>query len=186
MRESDPDAAVYWLLRMLEAGEDPGYVARRMVRFASEDVGLADPGALAHTLAAWDAYDRLGSPEGDLALAQAAIYLSLAPKSVAVYEAHGEARRTIAEHSAEPVPKVIRNAPTRLMKELGYGAGYRYAPKTDTGVGGLECLPDALRGTRFYRPQGKGFEEELRRRLEELERLREGLRSAHERDDEGD
>jgi len=180
MRESDADAATYWLLRMLEAGEDPNYVARRMVRFASEDVGLADPQALGHTLAAWDAYHRLGSPEGDLALVQAAIYLSLAPKSIAVYEASGAARRAIAESPAEPVPKVIRNAPTRLMKELDYGKGYRYAPKTEEGVGGLECLPTSLRGARFYRPSGKGFEEELERRLQELERLRQTLRERGE------
>lgn len=172
LRESDPDAAVYWLARMLEAGEDPLYLARRMVRFASEDVGLADPRALRLTLDAWEAYRRLGSPEGELALAQAALYLAVAPKSNAVYTAFKAARRTIAERPADPVPKVIRNAPTRLMKEEGYGAGYVYAHDTEDGVGGLECLPDALAGTRFYAPTAHGVEKRIRDRLEELGRLR--------------
>jgi putative ATPase len=176
MRESDPDATLYWLARMLQAGEDPGYVARRMVRFASEDVGLADPHALPLTLAAWDSYDRLGTPEGELALAQAAVYLALAPKSIGVYRGWGEARRAVEERPAEPVPLSIRNAPTALMSDLGYGRDYVYAPETESGVGGLECLPDALRGVRFYRPSMKGFEEELRRRLERFEELRAAAR----------
>ncbi|HSN87093.1 MAG TPA: replication-associated recombination protein A, partial [Thermoanaerobaculia bacterium] len=128
LRESDPDAALYWLARMLAAGEDPFYVARRMVRFASEDVGLADPQALPQTLAAWESYHRLGTPEGELALAQAVVYLALAPKSIGVYRAWGAARRTVEERPADPVPPVIRNAPTKLMKQIGYGAGYVYAP----------------------------------------------------------
>jgi len=177
LRESDPDAALYWLARMLASGEDPLYVARRMVRFASEDVGLADPQALVQTLAAFDAYDRLGSPEGELALAQAALYLALAPKSNAAYRAFGEALRTVEERPADPVPLVIRNAPTRLMNQLGYGRGYVYAHDTEEGVGGLDCLPEALQGTRFYDPKGEGFEARLRERLERFQELRSRARS---------
>ena len=176
LRESDPDASLYWLARMLASGEDPHYIARRMVRFASEDVGLADPEALPRTLAAWDAYHRLGTPEGELALAQAAVYLALAPKSVAVYEGYGAARRTVEERPADPVPKAIRNAPTRLMKDLGYGSGYVYAPHTEEGVGGIDCLPEALQGTRFYEPKGEGFEGKLKERLERFRALREDVR----------
>ncbi|HSG41411.1 MAG TPA: replication-associated recombination protein A [Thermoanaerobaculia bacterium] len=176
LRESDPDAAVYWLARMLASGEDPHYVARRMVRFASEDVGLADPEALPRTLAAWDAYHRLGTPEGELALAQAAVYLALAPKSVAIYEGYGAARRTVEERPADPVPIAIRNAPTRLMKDLGYGSGYVYAPHTEEGVGGIDCLPEALQGTRFYDPKGQGFEAKLKERLERYRALREDVK----------
>jgi len=176
LRESDPDAALYWLARMLAAGEDPLYLARRMVRFASEDVGLADPGALGRALSSWDAYRRLGSPEGELALAQLALDLALAPKSNSVYRAWGEARRTVEEQPAEPVPEVLRNAPTRLMKELGYGRGYVYAHDTEEGVGGLDCLPESLRGTRFYRPGGEGAEADLARRLEHFRELRDVAR----------
>ncbi len=172
LRESDPDAAIYWLARMLAAGEEPLYLARRMVRFASEDVGLADPRALPLALAAWDAFHRLGSPEGELALAQAAIYLALAPKSNAIYSAYGRARRTVEERPADPVPMAIRNAPTRLMKDLGYGEGYVYAHDTEEGVGGIDCLPESLAGERFYRPAGRGFEVELGERLERFRRLR--------------
>jgi putative ATPase len=172
LRESDPDAALYWLARMLAAGEDPHYVARRMVRFASEDVGLADPRALTQALAAWDAYHRLGTPEGELALAQAALYLALSPKSNAAYAAWGAVRRAVDEHPAEPPPKAIRNAPTRLMKQLGYGAGYVYAHDVEEGVGGIDCLPDSLAGNRFYRPTDRGFEAELGRRLERFRELR--------------
>jgi len=183
LRESDPDAALYWLERMLVAGEDPLYVARRLVRFASEDVGLADPGALPQALAAWEAYRRLGTPEGELAIAQATLYLALAPKSNAVYVASTAARRTIEERPADPVPKVIRNAPTRLMKELEYGKGYVYAPDTEEGLGGLECLPEALLGTRFYRPNGEGFETELRARLQRIEALRHRIRDGESGDE---
>jgi putative ATPase len=157
---------------MLEAGEDPLYLARRMARFASEDVGLADPQALPQTLAAWDTYHRLGSPEGELALAQAALYLALAPKSNAVYRAYSRVRRTLAEQPADPVPLALRNAPTRLMEEVGYGDGYVYAHDTEEGVGGLDCLPESLQGTRFYEPRGEGFEEELAERLEKFRALR--------------
>jgi putative ATPase len=172
LRESHPDAALYWLFRMLAAGEDPRYLARRMLRFASEDVGLADPGALTQTLAAWEAYERLGSPEGDLFLAQACLYLALAPKSNATYKAEKAVRRAIEESPAEPVPKALRNAPTRLMKEVGYGEGYVYAPDTESGVAGLDCLPPSLTGARFYEPTDRGIERKLRERLAELERLR--------------
>jgi putative ATPase len=176
LRESDPDAAIYWFARMLASGEDPLYVARRMVRFASEDVGLADPQALPQALAAWDSYHRLGSPEGELALAQAVVYLALAPKSVAVYDGYKSARRTVEERPADPVPMAIRNAPTRLMKDVGYGAGYVYAPHTEEGVGGIDCLPESLQGTRFYEPKGEGFEGELRARLERARALREEVK----------
>ncbi len=176
LRESDPDAALYWLARMLAAGEDPLYLARRMVRFASEDVGLADPDALPQTLAAWDTYHRLGSPEGELALAQAALYLALAPKSNSAYRAYGAARQAVEELPAEPVPAALRNAPTRLMKTLGYGRGYVYAHDTEEGVGGLDCLPEALQGTRFYQPRGEGREAELAERLERFRELRERAR----------
>ena len=172
LRESDPDAALYWLARMLTAGEAPLYIARRLVRFASEDVGLADPMALPQALAAWDAYHRLGSPEGEVALAQATLYLSMAPKSNSVYAAYGEVRRVVEDEPAAPVPAALRNAPTALMKELGYGKGYVYAHSTEEGVGGIECLPDNLAGRRFYRPQERGFERELSKRLEEFRALR--------------
>ncbi len=177
LRESDPDAALYWLGRMLEAGEDPHYVARRMVRFAVEDVGLADPSALERALAGWQAYERLGSPEGDLALAQVALYLALAPKSVSVYRAWGKVRETIATRPADPVPLAIRNAATELMKGLGYGAGYVYAPDTEAGVAGLDCLPESLAGSRFYEPGGAGVEARVVERLAELERRRAEARS---------
>ncbi len=176
LRESDADAALYWLTRMLAAGEDPLYVARRLIRFASEDVGLAAPPALPQALAAWEAYRRLGSPEGELAIAQAVVYLALAPKSVAVYEGYKSARRTVEERPAESPPKAIRNAPTRMMKDLGYGEGYVYAPHTEEGVGGLDCLPEALQGTRFYEPKGEGLEAELKERLERYRALREEVK----------
>ncbi|HEV3456382.1 MAG TPA: replication-associated recombination protein A [Thermoanaerobaculia bacterium] len=176
LRESDADAALYWLARMLAAGEEPLYVARRMIRFASEDVGLADPQALVQALAARDAYHLLGSPEGELALAQAAVYLALAPKSNALYAGFGAALSTVEERPADPVPMSIRNAPTALMKGLGYGAGYVYAHATEEGVGGLDCLPDSLAGTRFYDPKGRGFEEALKSRLERYRALREAVR----------
>ena len=165
LRDSDPDAALYWLTRMLEAGEDRLYIARRLVRFASEDVGNADPRALTLTLAAKEAYDFLGSPEGELALAQATLFLALAPKSNAVYVAYGEAQVDVRERPAEPVPLHIRNAPTRLMKELGYGAGYQYAHDAPDARVDQEDLPDALRGRQYYRPTDRGLEAELARRL---------------------
>ncbi len=172
LRDSDPDAALYWLTRMLEAGEDRLYLARRLVRFASEDVGNADPAALSLTLAAKEAYDFLGDPEGELALAQATLYLALAPKSNAVYVAFGEAKADVSERPAEPVPLHIRNAPTRLMKDLGYGAGYQYAHDAPDARVEQEDLPDALRGRQYYRPSGRGLEAELGRRLAEWRRWR--------------
>jgi len=177
LRESDPDAALYWLARMLEAGEPPEYVARRMTRFATEDVGLADPNAVRLAIACWQTYERIGSPEGDLALAELAIYLALAPKSVSVYRAWGEARRAVAERPAEPVPPVIRNAATKLMKELGYGRGYVYAPDTEEGVGGLDCLPESLQGTTFYEPTANGVEARLAQRLAEFRERRQRARA---------
>ncbi len=176
LRESDADASIYWLARMLAAGEDPLYVARRMIRFASEDVGLADPQALVQALAARDAYHLLGSPEGELALAQCAVYLALAPKSNAVYAGFGAALHTVEERPADPVPMAIRNAPTPLMKGLGYGSGYVYAHATEEGVGGIDCLPDSLAGSRFYEPRGRGFEEALKTRLERYRALRDAAR----------
>ena len=171
MREGDPDASLYWLVRMLAAGEDPLYIARRLIRFASEDVGLADPQALPQTLAAWDVYSRLGSPEGELALAQAVLYLALAPKSNAIYEAVGKVRQTIEDRPAEPVPMAIRNAPTRLMQQQGYGNGYVYSHDAPEGVGGMDCLPESLQGTRFYTPRDRGFERQLSQRLQRFRAL---------------
>ena len=166
MRNSDPDAAVYWLARMLEAGEDPLYVARRLVRFASEDVGNADPQALLVAVAAKEAVHFIGMPEGNTALAQAAIYLATAPKSNAVYVAYGEAASDAHQDVAEPVPLHLRNAPTRLMKELDYGKGYRYAHDAAEGVTDMTCLPSHLESRRYYRPTERGFEKEIKRRLD--------------------
>ena len=172
LRDSDADAALYWMTRMLDSGEDPLYVARRLVRFASEDVGNADPHALVLTLAARDAYDFLGSPEGELALAQATLYLALAPKSNAAYVAFDEARADVQERPAEPVPLHIRNAPTGLMRDLGYGAGYQYAHDAPEARVAQEHLPEALRGRQYYRPVDRGLEAELGRRLTEWRRWR--------------
>jgi len=163
MRNSDPDASIYWLARMLEAGEDPLYVARRLVRFASEDVGNADPQALSVAVAAKEAVHFMGMPEGNTALAQAAIYLATAPKSNAVYVAYLEAAEAAVREVAEPVPLHLRNAPTGLMKALDYGKGYRYAHDEPEGVADMECLPPAHRGRRFYRPTNRGREGHLTR-----------------------
>ncbi len=166
LRNSDVDAALYWLARMLYAGEDPLYIARRMVRFASEDVGLADPQALAVTLRAKEAYEFLGSPEGDLALAEAVVYLAAAPKSNRVYEAFGKVRKDVEERPHEPVPKVIRNAVTALMKEAGYGKGYAYAHDRPEGTTDMETMPDRLAGRRYYDPGPFGYEKEIRKRMD--------------------
>jgi len=171
IRNSDPDAALYWLARMIEAGEDPRYLARRLIRIASEDVGLADPKGLEIALSALEAVKAIGLPECDLALAQAAVYLACAPKSNALYIAMTEARRDVVERKDEPVPLHLRNAPTALMKQLGYGKGYRYAHDFEEGVAPMECLPPSLQGTRYYRPKEHGGE---RRFVDRLKRLREG------------
>jgi putative ATPase len=165
MRNSDPDASVYWLARMLESGEDPLYIARRLVRFASEDIGNADPQALAIAVAAKDAVHFIGMPEGNTALAQAAIYLATAPKSNAVYKAYLTAAEAASSEIAEPVPLHLRNAPTKLMKDLDYGKGYRYAHDEAAGVADMECLPPAHKGRTFYEPQERGFETTIKKRL---------------------
>jgi putative ATPase len=170
MRNSDPDASVYWLARMLEAGEDPLYIARRLIRFASEDVGNADPQALTVAVAARDAVHFIGMPEGNTALAQAAIYLATAPKSNAVYTAYSEAAEDALNQLAEPVPLHIRNAPTPLMKELKYGKGYRYAHNEEEGIADMECLPPSLKDRQYYRPTSRGFEETIQQRMKEWER----------------
>jgi putative ATPase len=166
LRNSDADAGLYWLARMLEAGEDPLYIARRLVRFASEDVGMADPRALETTLAAKEAFHFIGLPEGKLALAQAVVYLAAAPKSNALYTAYGKAATDAVEDATEPVPLHLRNAPTRLMKDWGYGKGYEYAHDHEDKVAAMDCLPDRLRGKRYYRPTEEGFEKRLGERLE--------------------
>jgi putative ATPase len=165
LRNSDAQAGIYWLARMLEAGEDPMYVARRLVRFASEDVGLADPQALVQTVSASAAVQQIGMPEGALALAQACVYLAQAPKSNALYAGYQAARKAIAEGARDPVPKHLRNAPTRLMKDLDYGKDYRYAHDEPEGVAAMPCLPEALRDRVFYRPTESGFEAEAAARL---------------------
>ena len=168
MRNSAPDAAVYWLARMLEAGEDPLYVARRVVRFASEDVGLADPKALELAVAAYQACHFIGMPECTVHLTQAVVYLSLAPKSNALYTAYESARRDALTQLAEPVPLVIRNAPTRLMRELDYGKGYQYAHDTADKLTDMQCLPDSLLGREYYRPTDQGLEARCKTRLEQI------------------
>ncbi|MDP3775568.1 MAG: replication-associated recombination protein A [Gemmatimonadales bacterium] len=165
MRGSDPDGALYWLARMIDGGEDPLFIARRVVRAASEDVGLADPRALSVALAAKEALHFLGQPEGELALAEAVLYVTTAPKSNRVYEAWGAALAAAREHPAEGVPLHIRNAPTSLMKEQGYGKGYQYAHAAPEGYTPQEYLPEVLRGTRFYEPTGFGFEKEIAKRM---------------------
>src|SRR5713101_1745282 len=172
VRSSDPDAALYWLARMLEAGEDALYLARRLVRMASEDIGLAEPGALAVTLAAKDAFDFLGAPEGHLALAQAAVYLSLAPKSNALYTGYGEVLEDVHKTEADPVPLHLRNAPTGLMKHIGYGKGYQYAHNHEEKVTDMQCLPDNLAGRAYYHPTDQGFEQRLRQRLDEIRKIK--------------
>jgi len=172
VRNSDPDAALYWLARMLESGEDPLFLARRMVRMASEDIGLAEPGALAVTMAAKEAFDFIGAPEGYLALAQAAVYLSLAPKSNALYTAYGAVQQDVAKTEADPVPLHLRNAPTGLMSNLGYGKGYQYAHNDPEKVTAMTCLPDNLQGRSYYHPTDQGFEQRLRLRFEEIRKIK--------------
>lgn len=166
VRNSDPDAALYWLARMLAGGEDPLYIARRLIRMAVEDIGLADPQALSVAVAAKDAYDFLGSPEGELALAETVIYLATAPKSNSVYLAFGQVREAVETTRNEPVPLHLRNPVTELMKAVGYGRGYQYAHSFSEGIAPMECLPESLRGRSFYHPKGAGYECEIRERLE--------------------
>jgi putative ATPase len=172
VRNSDPDAALYWLGRMLEAGEDPLYVARRLVRMAVEDIGLADPHALSLTVAARDAVDFIGMPEGNLALAEAAVYLAVAPKSNALYTAYRMVQHDVEQTAAQPVPLHLRNAPTALMKNLGYGKGYQYAHDLAEKVADMPCLPDNLKNRSYYHPAEEGVEKRIRDRLEELRRKR--------------
>jgi putative ATPase len=172
VRNSDPDAALYWLGRMLEAGEDPLYIARRVVRMAVEDIGLADPNALVQCMAARDAVEFLGMPEGNLALAQSVVYLSVAPKSNALYTAYSEVQGDVERTAAEPVPLHLRNAPTGLMKGLGYGQGYQYAHDLEDKVAEMQCLPDNLTDRVYYRPTSQGVEKRIQERLEEIKRRR--------------
>jgi putative ATPase len=172
LRGSDPDAALYWYARMLEGGEDPRFIARRLVRFASEDIGLADPQALVQALAGWEAYERLGSPEGELAIAQVVLYLGTAPKSNAAYVAIGAARRAAKATGSEMPPAHILNAPTKMMKNLGYGAGYAYDHDQEDAFSGQNYFPDGLARQNFYKPRDRGFERELGKRLDHWSKLR--------------
>ena len=172
VRNSDPDASLYWLGRMLEAGEDPLYVARRVVRMAVEDIGLADPNALSLCMAARDAVDFIGMPEGNLALAQAVVYLAVAPKSNALYAAYDNVQQDVERTAAEPVPLHLRNAPTGLMKQIGYGQGYQYAHDLENKVADMQCLPDNLKDRQYYQPTGEGVEKRIRERLEEIRKKR--------------
>src|SRR5450631_1519690 len=172
VRNSDPDASLYWLARMLEAGEDPLYIARRVVRMAVEDIGLADPNALALCMAARDAVDFIGMPEGNLALAQAVVYLALAPKSNALYTAYGAVQQDVERTAAESVPLHLRNAPTALLKGLGYGEGFQYAHDIESKVADMQCLPDNLRNRTYYHPTNEGVEKRIRERMEEIKRRR--------------
>jgi putative ATPase len=178
MRDSDADAALYWLSRMIEGGDDPLYIARRLVRFASEDIGLADPQALVVTMAAQQAVHFIGLPEGNLALAEATVYLALAPKSNALYKGYGAAREDVEQTRNDPVPLHLRNAVTGLMRGLGYGKGYQYAHDAADATTTQENLPENLRGRRYYEPTERGFERELRER----QRQRGARRAAHERE----
>jgi putative ATPase len=173
LRGSDADAALYWFARMLAGGEDPRYIARRLVRFAAEDIGMADPNALPQALAGWETYERLGSPEGELAIAQVVVYLGTAPKSNAVYTAYGAARGAAKSTGSLMPPAHILNAPTKLMKELGYGAGYAYDHGEEEAFSGQNYFPDGMARQDFYQPRGRGFEREIARRLEYWARLRE-------------
>jgi putative ATPase len=172
LRGSDPDASLYWLARMLDGGEDPLYVARRLVRFATEDIGMADPDAVRQALAAWNVYERLGSPEGELAIAQAVVYLATAPKSIAVYRGFGVARERARRTGSLMPPPNILNAPTKLMKDIGYGEGYQYDPDVEDGFSGANYFPDGMDREVFYQPTGNGSEAEIRRRLDRWSALR--------------
>ncbi len=173
VRGSDPDAALYWFARMLDGGEDPKYIARRMVRMAVEDIGLADPQALSICMNAWKAYERLGSPEGELALAEAFVYIATAPKSTGVYNAYNQARAKSRETGSLMPPKHILNAPTKLMGDAGYGDGYEYDPDTDNSFSGQDYFPEEMGRTRFYKPVERGFEREIKKRIQYWDNLRE-------------
>jgi len=183
LRGSDPDAALYWLARMLAGGEDPFYIARRMVRFASEDIGNADPNALSITMNAMEAFKFLGHPEGELALAQAAVYLATAPKSNSIYSAFGKTRAAIKKTGSLPVPFHIRNAPTKLMKNIGYGKNYKYAHNYENAIVPQEYLPDELKGQFFYFPTNRGFEKIIKDRLDKWRQL---IRKSKTKKDPGD
>ncbi len=178
VRGSDPDAALYWFARMLDGGEDPHFIARRMTRMASEDIGLADPNALSQCIAAWEAYERLGSPEGELALAQALVYMATAPKSVGVYKAYKAARQAAGKTGSLMPPKHILNAPTKLLDEQGYGEGYIYDPDTPEGFSGQDYFPEERGRQRFYQPVERGFEREIQKRLDYWNRLRSQRKNA--------
>ncbi len=173
LRGSDVDAAMYWLARMLAGGEDPLYIVRRLVRFASEDIGMADPQALVQALSAWDTYERLGSPEGELTIAQAVVYLATAPKSNALYVGFGAAKQAAKETGSLMPPMHILNAPTKLMKQLGYGSGYDYDHDAEDGFSGQNYFPDTMKRRQFYKPVERGFERDIQKRLEYWQRLRE-------------
>lgn len=174
LRGSDPDAALYWLARMMAGGEDARYVARRLVRFASEDVGMADPGALPQAMAAWGTYERLGSPEGELAIAQVIVYLGTAPKSNALYVAYKQALAAAKTTGSLPPPAHILNAPTQLMRDLGYGQGYAYDHDAEDAFSGQNHFPDGMDRPAFHRPADRGFEREVARRLDHWAKLRQG------------
>ena len=176
MRGSDPDASLYWLARMLNGGEDPRYIARRLIRFASEDIGLADPTALMIASEAARAYERLGSPEGDLSLAHAVVHLATAPKSIGVYAGYKAALKSAKSTGSLPPPKHIRNAPTKLMKDIGYGKGYAYDPNTETGFSGQNYFPDGMEREQFYQPKGEGRERAIKERLDHWNQLRDKLK----------
>jgi putative ATPase len=177
LRGSDTDAALYWLARMLGGGEDPKYILRRLTRFAVEDVSLAEPQAVLQALAAWEIYERLGSPEGDLAIAQLTIYLGTAPKTNSAYIAWDSAKRAARQHGTLMPPKHILNAPTKLMKELGYSSGYQYDHDTERGFSGQNYFPEAMERQEFYKPIERGFEREIKKRLEYWANLRKKLQS---------
>jgi putative ATPase len=172
LRASDTDAALYWTARMMTSGQDPSYLFRRLARFAMEDIGLADPNAMQIALSAWQVYERMGSPEGDLALTQLVIYLGTAPKSTANYRAQGAAWRAAAESGSLMPPKNILNAPTKMMKNMGYGADYVYEPDTESGFSGQNCFPDGMRRQQYYKPVERGFEREIKKRLDYWQSLR--------------
>ena len=172
LRGSDPDAGLYWTARMIEGGEDPKYILRRLTRFAVEDVSLADPHALTQAIAAWEAYERLGSPEGELAIAQLVVYLATAPKTISVYKAWGQALRAAKETGSLSPPIHILNAPTKLMKELGYNDGYVYDQDLEDGFSGQNYFPEEMGRRRFYHPVDRGFEREIKKRIDYFDKLR--------------